>query len=333
MENIFFLVVIVIILAVTFDFLNGFHDASNVVATIISTKAVEPVYALVFAGVGNFVGPFLFGTKIAKTIGTNITDPSLITSNVIICGLVGAIIWNIFTWYFGLPSSSSHAIIGGIFGSVLVAKGVDFIKWKGFGEIILVLITSPIIGLIFGFVIQKIFLSISYGFKPTQANKFYRFLQIPTSLALSLSHGTNDAQKSMGIITMTLISANFLNSFHVPFWVVFVCAFAMGLGTLLGGWRIIKTVGMGIYKLRPIHGFSSQFSAATVILGASLIGGPVSTTHIVSSSIMGVGTAERIKSVKWQTAMNIFQAWIFTIPASGCVAGLVYFILKLFFQF
>lgn len=323
--------VAVVTLAVAFDFVNGFHDASNVVATMISTRAFEPEPALVLAALANFVGPFIFGTAVAKTIGSGIVEPAAVTGGVVLGALVGAIFWNLLTWYFGIPSSSSHALVGGLVGAVWAAAGLASLKLHGIAMVFLVLVTSPVLGLVTGFVFQKLLTRLSYGFSP-RLNEAYKKLQVVSAIALSLSHGTNDAQKSMGIITMMLVSLGFLGTFHVPIWVIFLCALAMGLGTAFGGWRIIKTVGNKIYRLRPIHGFAAQSASAAVILGAAMFGGPVSTTHVVSSTIAGVGSAERIKAVRWNTAGDIIMTWIITIPATALVSAGTYFLFKLLFR-
>lgn len=327
LSSAFWLAAVVVAFAVVFDFVNGFHDASNVVATMISTRAFQPETALIVAALSDFAGPFIFGTAVAKTIGKGIVDPSAVTVLIVLAALVGATIWNLITWYWGLPSSSSHALVGGLAGSVLAGFGREFLNARGLTSIVLVLVASPVIGGIGGFFFQKALTFFSRGFTP-RLNEVYKKLQLVSALALSLSHGTNDAQKSMGIITMALVSLGFLSAFSVPFWVMLICATAMGLGTAFGGWRIIKTVGGGIYRMRPMHGFAAQTASASVILGAALLGGPVSTTHVVSSTIAGVGSAERIKAVRWSTARDIVAAWIFTIPATALISAVIYWILK-----
>ncbi len=320
-------VVVIIVLAVGFDFVNGFHDAANVVATMISTRAFQPESALLIAAVAEFIGPFIFGTAVARTIGQGIIRPQDATVAVVLAALSGAISWNIITWYFGLPSSSSHALVGGLGGAVLAAAGPRHLNVQGFLSIITVLFVSPIIGLFAGYWSQKVLLFLSRGFSP-RLNDLYKRLQVVSAVTLALSHGTNDAQKTMGIITLTLLSAGAISSFAVPAWVIAACAAAMGLGTALGGWRIIKTVGGGIYRLRPINGFAAQSASAAVIMAAALFGGPVSTTHVVSSAIAGVGSAERIKAVRWNMAFDIALAWIVTIPASAALAAAAYFLMR-----
>ncbi|MDD5657674.1 MAG: inorganic phosphate transporter [Elusimicrobia bacterium] len=321
------LVVVVIVLAVGFSFVNGFHDAANVVATMISTRAFQPESALIIAAIAEILGPLIFGTAVAATIGKGIIAPHDATIGVILAALIGAIGWGLVTWFFGLPSSSSHALIGGMAGAVLAGFGTSHLKFRGLAAILVVLFTSPVIGLFAGYWAQKVLLFLSRGFSP-RLNELYKRLQVVSAVALALSHGTNDAQKSMGIIALTLVSAGVLPHFMVPTWAVLVCAAAMGLGTAVGGWRIIKTVGDKIYRLRPINGFAAQSASAAVIMAAALLGGPVSTTHVVSSSIAGVGSAERVKAVRWNTAFDIALAWVVTIPVSAALAAGSYWALR-----
>jgi PiT family inorganic phosphate transporter len=327
--------VVIVGLALFFDYSNGFHDASNVVATIIATGAMSPRMALGLAALAHFVGPFLFGTAVAQTIGKNIIDISAfdaqsleISASVLIAALVGAIFWNLFTWALGLPSSSSHALIGGMIGAVLVAHGPDKIIWGGVLYVVGSLILSPVLGLIFGMIFLRLTFRLARNASP-DAKHFFNRMQIVSSVALSLSHGANDAQKSMGLITMSLVILGFSSTFHIPFWVILTCAMAIALGTASGGWRIIKTIGSKIYRLRSVHAFCVQTSSAAVILGAALLGGPVSTTHVVASSIMGVGAGQRVSAVRWGVAKNIIIAWFITIPASAGVAGLSFFMIRL----
>jgi PiT family inorganic phosphate transporter len=322
-------------LALFFGFTNGFHDAANVVATIITTGAMTPRMALGMAAFGEFIGPFLFGTAVAQTIGENIIDISTfdtkfldLSISLIIAALIGAIAWNLITWFRGLPSSSSHALVGGLVGAVWVAYGPDKILWKGLLYVVSVLIISPILGLIFGTLFFKITLRLSQNATP-KAKYFFNRMQILSSLALSLSHGANDAQKPMGIIMMSLVILGIYPTFHIPFWVIVSCAAAIALGTASGGWRIIKTIGSKIYRLRSVHAFCAQTASATVILGAALFGGPVSTTHVVSSSIMGVGAGQRISAVRWGVAKNIIVAWFITIPAAALMAGASFFLIRM----
>ncbi|MFB3887216.1 MAG: anion permease [Thermodesulfobacteriota bacterium] len=330
-----FFTVIGVGLSLVFGFTNGFHDAANVVATIITTGVLSPRKALLMAAVCEFTGPFLFGTAVAQTIGTNIVDVTSFHSDVIalsislvVAALIGAIAWNLITWYWGLPSSSSHALVGGMVGAVLVAYGPDKIIWNGLLYVLAVLIVSPILGLIFGTLFFKLTVYLFRNATPG-AKYFFNRMQILSSIALSLSHGANDAQKPMAIIMMSLVILGVSPAFHIPFWVIASCAVAIALGTASGGWRIIKTVGARIYRLRSVHAFCAQTSSAVVILGAALLGGPVSTTHVVSTSIMGVGAGQRISAVRWGVAKGIIVAWFITIPASAVMAGLSFFLIRL----
>jgi PiT family inorganic phosphate transporter len=325
----------VVALALFFGFTNGFHDAANVVATIITTGAMTPRMALGMAALGELIGPFLFGTAVAQTIGENIIDISTfdpkfldLSISLIIAALTGAIVWNLITWFWGLPSSSSHALVGGLVGAVWVAYGPEKIVWNGVLYVLSVLIISPILGLIFGTLSFKITLYLFRKATP-KANVFFNRIQILSSIALSLSHGANDAQKPMGVIMMSLVILGHSPTFHIPFWVIASCAAAIALGTASGGWRIIKTIGSRIYRMRSIHAFCAQTSSAAVILAAALAGGPVSTTHVVSSSIMGVGASQRISAVRWGVAKNIVVAWLVTIPASAVMAALTFFFVRI----
>lgn len=325
------LIVILIGLALTFDFLNGFHDSANVVATMISSRAMTPRAALTIAALANFAGPFLFGVAVAKTVGNDVAHPESITVSVVMAALLSASLWNIFTWYYGIPSSSSHALIGGILGAVLVGSGPAIIEMDGLWKVGIALFASPIIGFLVGIVIMRSTLRLARGATP-RANIFFKMAQIPTALALALSHGTNDAQKTMGVITMGLVVLGFQQSFVVPWWVVFASATAIGVGTALGGWRIIHTLGAKFYRIRPIHSFTSQLTSAAVILTASLLGGPVSTTHVVSSSILGVGAAQRRSQVRWGVMWDILMAWLLTVPVTAIIAAVLYFVLAAIFE-
>ena len=307
------------------------------VATVIATGAMTPRMALGMAAFGEFIGPFLFGTAVAQTIGENIIDISTfdhktlaISISLISAALMGAIAWNLITWFWGLPSSSSHALVGGMVGAVLVTYGPDKIIWKGFIYVVCVLILTPILGLIFGALFFKVTVHLSRNASP-KAKTFFNWMQILSSIALSLSHGANDAQKSMGLITMSFVILGLSPTFHIPFWVIASCATAIALGTATGGRRIIKTVGSKIYRLRSVHAFCAQTASASVILGAALMGGPVSTTHVVSSSIMGVGAGQRISAVHWGVAKNIVVAWVITIPAVAVMAALSFFLIRMIY--
>jgi PiT family inorganic phosphate transporter len=277
--------------------------------------------------VAEFSGPFIFGVAVAKTIGEDLVVPGSITLEVILAALLSATLWNLLTWFLGIPSSSSHALVGGILGAVGVGVGLDAIQLSGLEKVLIALFVSPIIGLVFGFLFTRLVFFLARGASPG-INWFFKRSQIITAIALALSHGTNDAQKTMGIITLGLVSTGYLSRFQVPAWVIALSAGAIALGTALGGWRLIKTLGGKFYKIRPVHGFSAQVASASVILGASLVGGPVSTTQVVSSAIMGVGSAERLSKVRWGVAGNIAVAWVVTIPATALVAAGLYWLVK-----
>jgi PiT family inorganic phosphate transporter len=325
------LIILIIILALAFDFLNGIHDSSNIVATMIASRAFSPRTALGMTAVANFLGPFIFGVAVAETIGNEVVDSSAISLLVILTALLSAIVWNILTWYLGFPSSSSHALIGGLIGAVLVGAGWEAILLPGLIKVLLTLLFSPVIGFIFGYLFLKLLLLLSWNATP-KVNTVFKRGQIFTSISLALSHGTNDAQKTMGIITLTLVTAGVLESFVVPEWVIFACASMIALGTAVGGWRLIRTLGGKIFRIKPIDGFASQLSSSVVILGASLIGGPVSTTQVVSSSILGVGAAERMNKVRWGVGKDIVTAWVLTIPSTALLAAGLYWILSHLFQ-
>lgn len=323
------LTITVIILALVFDFLNGIHDSSNVVATMISSRALPPRTALTMTAVAEFLGPFIFGVAVAETIG-GVVNSNAISLQILVAALFSAILWNIFTWYMGFPSSSSHALVGGLIGAVIVGAGWQAINLDELKKILIALFTSPFIGFVFGYIILKLILLLCWTASP-RINRLFKRGQIFTGLSLALSHGANDAQKTMGVITLALVIGGFLDSFVVPQWVILICATMIATGTLLGGWRLIRTLGGRFFKIRPVDGFSSQLASATVILGASLVGGPVSTTQVVSSSIMGVGAAERVNKVRWGVAKEIAAAWLFTIPATAFVsAGMYWIVIQIF---
>lgn len=312
--------IILIALAIVFDFLNGVHDSSNIVATMISSRAIQPRVALAMTAIAEFSGPFIFGVAVANTIGSEIVDPNFLSIGIIIAALLSAIFWNVMTWLLGIPSSSSHALIGGLIGAVTVGAGFRAIQMSGVLKVLIVLFTSPIIGLIAGMIIANIVFLLSWKATP-KVNTLFKRLQIVTSLGLALSHGTNDAQKTMGIITLGLLITGLIPTFEVPFWVIVICAAAIAIGTSVGGWQLIRTLGSKFYKIRPVHGFASQATSAAVILTASLIGGPVSTTQVVSTAIMGVGAAERLSKVHWGVAGEILTAWLLTIPSTAIIGG------------
>ena len=319
--------ILFIVVALAFDFLNGFHDSANTVATLISSRAMEPQKALVLNAVANFVGPFLFGVAVATTIGHEVIIESAATLSVVLSALLGAIVWNVLTWLLGIPSSSSHALIGGLLGAAITGHGFDAILLPGLTKVLLTLLISPIVGMLAGYFLMKLVLFLARGASP-RINVFFKRAQIVTATALALSHGTNDAQKTMGIITMGLLAGGVLPGFAVPTWVIIACAAAMALGSVMGGWRIIHTMGGKFYRIRPVHSFTSQIASAAMILGAALIGGPVSTTHVVSTTILGVGSAERVNKVRWGVVGQIMVAWLLTIPISALVAMICYWIIE-----
>lgn len=319
-------IILLVIIALIFDFWNGLHDSSNVVATMISTRAMPPRAALILAALANGAGPFLFGVAVAKTIGSEVVAAEAMTISVVLAALTGAIAWNIITWAFGIPSSSSHALIGGMLGAAIVGYGFTAIEPAGLTKILLALLLSPPLGLLVGFVTVRVLRWAAQRATPG-VNVWFRRGQVIASTSLALAHGTNDAQKTMGIITMGLLIAGVITSFEVPLWVIAASATAMALGTLFGGWKLIRTLGSGFYKVQPIHGLGAQTASAAVILSAALLGGPVSTTQVVSSAIVGAGSAERARMVRWHVFQNVFVAWLITIPLSALVSGLVYLLL------
>jgi PiT family inorganic phosphate transporter len=321
------LLIVVIMLGLCFDFLNGIHDSSNVVATMISSHAFSPQIALGVTAIAEFSGPFIFGVAVAQTIGNDVVASTSINIIVILAALISAILWDLLTWYVGFPSSSSHALIGGIIGAVVMDSGFSVLKLPGIIKIFTALFTSPFIGFIVGFIVLRVILFLSWNATP-KINHFFKRSQMVTGVALALSHGANDAQKTMGIITLALVTTGYLKAFAVPLWVIVICASAISVGTATGGWRLIKTLGERFYRIRPIHGFAAQLASAVVILGASLVGGPVSTTQVVSSAIMGAGTAERASKVRWGVAEEIAMAWLFTIPATAIFAAGLYWALS-----
>lgn len=322
-------VVIIVMFALLFDYINGFHDTANAIATSVSTKAVSPRNAILIAAGFNFLGA-VSGTAVAATIGKNIVAETDVVPLVILAALIGATFWNVFTWYFGIPSSSSHALIGGLVGAVIARSGSGAVLWHGLTKIVVGLISSPMIGLVMGSVIMTLLFWIFRKSSPVRINLRFRSLQVLTACMTSFAHGSNDAQKSMGIITMSLLGAGMISTFTVPLWVKVCCAAAMSAGTAFGGWRIIRTMGGKIFRIEPINGFAADFTSSLVIYGASTLGIPVSTTHVVSSSIMGVGAAKRIKGVRWNIARQIVIAWFVTIPSAAIVSLLIYRLLDMF---
>ncbi|OGO09237.1 MAG: inorganic phosphate transporter [Chloroflexi bacterium RBG_13_66_10] len=321
---------ILIALALLFDFLNGFHDSSNVVATVISSGSMRPRLALLVAAACHFLGPFLFGVAVATTVGEGLLRDEAISPAVVIAALFSAVLWNLATWYIGLPSSSSHALIGGLLGAAVLSGGLEVVRFDGLTKILLALLVSPPIGLLAGFLVMRLTLFAAQKAHP-KVNHLFRRLQSLTLVALALSHGTNDAQKTMGVIAMGLLAAGYIERFVVPVWVIAASASAIALGTSFGGWRLIRTLGGKIFRVRPVHGFASQVAGAAVILGAALMGGPVSTTQVMSSAIMGVGAAERLGKVRWLVLRDLVVAWALTIPLTAILAAAAYFVINRFF--
>ena len=320
---------LVVILALAFDYINGFHDTANAIATSVSTRALQPQHAVYLAATLNFLGA-LVSTGVAKTIGGDIvTSASMVNQQVIMAALAGAIAWNLWTWWYGIPSSSSHALIGGVMGAVIASKGIYALKAAGIQKIILSLILSPVIALATGYVIMILMIWVFGRFAPNVLNNSFRRMQLLSASLMSFSHGSNDAQKAMGIITLALLSAGQIETLEVPLWVKLACAVAMGLGTMAGGWKIIKTMGTKIFRMEPINGFAADLNSALVIFCATFLHLPVSTTHVVSGSIMGVGSAKRVTAVRWSVARSMVFAWVLTIPLSALTAALVYYALEL----
>jgi inorganic phosphate transporter, PiT family len=332
MDSLFIITILVVIFALAFDFINGFHDTANAIATAVSTKALKPRHAIVLAAIMNFVGAMTF-TGVAKTITKDIVDPFTLQNGslVILAALIAGIFWNLLTWYYGIPSSSSHAIIGSIAGAAIAAAGFSSLNYTGFLKILQALLVSPILAFVAGYLIYSLFKIMFKNLNLTKTNRNFRLFQIATAALQSFTHGTNDAQKAMGIITMALIANNYQTSTDIQLWVQASCAIAMGLGTSIGGWKIIKTVGGKIMKIRPVNGVAADLTGAMIIFGASYIHLPVSTTHVISSSILGVGASHRLKGVKWGTAQRMLITWVITLPISALLAGIFYLILDAIF--
>jgi PiT family inorganic phosphate transporter len=324
------LLALVVLLAVGFDYINGFHDTANAIATSVSTRALRPSHAILMSAAANFIGA-LTGTAVAKTIALGLaTTPTGDAGQVIVAAaLVGAITWNLITWRLGIPSSSSHALIGGLIGAVIASVGPDALNGQGIIDKVLVpLVASPILGVVVGFALMVVLLNVFRRAHPRRLNDRFRRLQVLSAAYMAFSHGSNDAQKTMGIITLALVAGGVLADATVPLWVILMAASAISLGTAAGGWRIIKTMGQRVVKLDPVHGFAAETTAATIIFGASHFGMPVSTTHVISSAIIGVGASDRFSAVRWGVAGNIVVAWVLTIPASGFVAWIAWEILS-----
>jgi PiT family inorganic phosphate transporter len=322
------ILIAVLALAVIFDYINGFHDTANAIATSVSTRALKPQYAIVMSAVANFVGA-LSGTAVAATISSGLVDTKVESQVVVAAALLGAIAWNLLTWWLAIPSSSSHALIGGLLGATAVAAGVGTWKIDGIVNKVLVpLVSSPILGFLIGFGLMILLLNLFRRAHPRIMNDRFRKLQVLSAAYMAFSHGSNDAQKTMGIMTLALVTAGITNDAHPPLWVILLAATAISMGTAIGGWRIIRTMGTRVVKLDPVHGFAAETTAATIIFGASHLGMPVSTTHVISTAIMGVGSTGRLSAVRWGVARSILIAWVLTIPAAGFTAAVAYLVLR-----
>lgn len=324
MESSMTMIVTIVIVALIFDFLNGFHDAANSIATVVSTRVLKPYLAVLWAAFFNFIAFLFFKLHVATTIGTGLIDPSIIDSYVILAALIGAILWNIVTWFYGLPSSSSHALIGGLLGAALAKTGADIhvINLMNLSKVLFSIVLSPMLGLAFGLLFMFIVSRLFFKVPRQRAERTFRGLQLISSALISLGHGGNDAQKTMGIIAIALFSAGLLgDSFYIPLWVVILCNFTIALGTCSGGWRIVRTMGMKITKLHPVSGFCAETSSAFVLFLANYLGIPVSTTHTITGAIMGVGSIQRASAVRWGVAKKVVWAWLITIPASAIVSA------------
>ncbi len=330
MPNTLVMTILIVVIAVIFDVINGFHDSANAIACAVSTRSLTLREAVIISAVLNFTGAFL-SVSVAETVGKGIVNPNNITQEVIIAALIGAIIWNLITWYFGIPSSSSHALIGGIVGSSIIYKGTFLIvNWSTlFWKVILWLILSPIIGFIVGFILMNVIKAFLVNTRPSTVTRVFSKAEIFSTMFLALSHGGNDAQKTMGVITMTLVSAGFIKEFSVPIWVKITCALAMACGTAMGGKRIIKTMGSKMAKIVPVSGFAAEMGSSVVILIATIFQSPVSTTHIINSAIMGVGSAKRLSAVRWSVVKDIVITWVFTIPSCAIISGIVLLLINL----
>jgi PiT family inorganic phosphate transporter len=324
-------VIFLVLVALVFDFLNGFHDSANSISTVVSTRVLSPKYAVIWAAFFNFAAVFFVGTEVAHTVGKGIINLEIVDNLLILSALGGAIIWNIVTWYFGLPSSSSHALIGGLIGAAVTKAGTNTLVWSGITKATLFIIVSPAIGMALGFTFMVLAMNLSRYSNIATSDKVFRKLQLVSAAVYSLGHGMNDAQKTMGIIAMALFSKGLLgDTFYIPIWVIISCYSVISLGTMFGGWRIVKTMGTKITKLQPIGGFSAETAAACSIIGATMAGIPVSTTHTITGAIVGVGSTRRLSAVRWGVAGNIVWAWLLTIPISALMSALIYLSLKYF---
>src|SRR3954447_26329122 len=322
------LVVFIILVALTFDFLNGFHDAANSIATVVSTRVLSPQKAVIWAAFFNFVAAFVLGTHVAKTIGSGMIDLSVVTREVVLAGLLGAIVWNLFTWYYGLPVSSSHALIGGYAGAALAKAGPGAILVSGWTKTLIFIVLAPLMGLFVGFLLMVAVSWIFRRWHPFKLDQLFRRMQLVSAGLYSLGHGGNDAQKTMGIITGLLVTGGYLQTFDAPLWVILISHAAIALGTMFGGWRIVKTMGTKITKLQPVGGFCAETAGAITLMGATLAGIPVSTTHTITGAIVGVGSTRRLSAVEWGVAGRIVWAWVLTIPISAAIAAAAYLIVS-----
>jgi PiT family inorganic phosphate transporter len=323
-------IVLIIVVALIFDYINGFHDAANSIATVVSTRVLSPAQAVVWAAFFNFAAAFFFGTGVARTVGSGMVDLAVVTYAVIFAGLMGAIIWNLITWFFGLPTSSSHALFGGYAGAAVAKAGFGAIIVAGWTNVLVFIVLAPLIGLVVGLTLMVAIGWIFYDSAPTRVDRWFRRLQLLSAAAYSLMHGANDAQKTMGIITGALVTGGYLTTFDVPFWVVIIAHIAISLGTLSGGWRIIKTMGTKITKLQPVGGFAAETGAAVAIYTATALGVGISTTHTITGAIVGVGSTRRLSAVRWGIAGQIVWAWILTIPASATIGAICYGLTQVF---
>jgi PiT family inorganic phosphate transporter len=332
MPDIPFLLILIILIAIVFDYTNGVHDSANAIATIVSTKVLSPKQAVIMAALLNLAGAFI-GTHVASTIGKGIVNPDIVAGcqTIILAALMGAILWNLITWYLGLPSSSSHALVGGLIGAAIAYKGFDSLQYGSIiDKVILPLFFSPLAGFIGGYLLMLASAWITVNLNPRKMNRMFRRLQVIAAGFMALSHGSNDGQKTMGIITLALFLFHQIPAVEVPFWVKIICATAMAVGTANGGWKIIKTMGKKIFKMEPIHGFAAETSSSFVIMTASFLGAPISTTHVFSSSILGVGSSKRFSAVRWGVAGNMVIAWVLTLPASAIVGMICFYVINLF---
>ncbi|HUR34040.1 MAG TPA: inorganic phosphate transporter [Vicinamibacterales bacterium] len=325
----FWIVVALVGVALLFDYINGFHDAANSIATVVSTRVLSPGKAVVWAAFFNFVAAFVFGTAVAKTVGSGMIDVKIVTFAVVFGGLTGAIIWDLITWFFGLPTSSSHALIGGYAGAAVAKAGFAALLPGGWTMTIIFIFLSPLIGLTAGLLLMTSILWIFRWTPPSRVDRWFRRLQLVSAAFFSLNHGANDAQKTMGIIAGILFAGGYTQTFYIPFWVVLAAHSAIGLGTLAGGWRIIHTMGSKITKLQPVGGFAAETGAAVALMTATLIGVPVSTTHAITGAIVGVGATRRLSAVRWGVAGQIVWAWVLTIPAAFAIGASTYMLLRL----